>query len=59
MAIGSAPEIGTRFTTWGKMSEEDRQAWFEHIRTNWHPFLMSGYATLVTERKEWTHETER
>jgi hypothetical protein len=48
MAIGSAPEIGIEFTTWGKMSEEARIAWFDHIRTHWTENLMAGYATLHT-----------
>jgi hypothetical protein len=47
MAIGAAPEIGVKFTVWGKMSEEAKQEWFDHIRTSWHPNLMEGYAKLV------------
>jgi hypothetical protein len=47
MAIGSAPEIGVQFTTWGKMSPESRLAWFTYIRENWNDNLMNGYATLV------------
>lgn len=46
MSIGSAPEIGTTFTTWGDMSAADRAAWFDHIRENWTPNLLAGYATL-------------
>lgn len=46
MAIGSAPEIGVEFTTWGKMSDESRTAWFAHIRAAWQDNLMAGYATL-------------
>lgn len=46
MAIGSDPEIGVEFTTWGKMSEKARVAWFEHMRNNWLDNLMAGYATL-------------
>lgn len=44
MAIGSAPEIGVQFTTWGRMDDASRQAWFAHIRTNWSGDLMGGYA---------------
>ena len=47
MAIGSQPEVGTTFAMWKDMTEQDRQAWFTHIRTNWQPYLMAGYATLV------------
>jgi len=50
MAIGSNPEIGTNFTTWGKMTEEERQAWFQYMRDNWGEYLMAGYATLVHNR---------
>lgn len=47
MAIGSAPEIGTKFTTWGQMDEASRQAWFDHMRNDWGPTLVTGYGTLV------------
>lgn len=47
MAIGSAPEIGVTFSTWGKMSPTERSEWFEYMRTEWHPNLMAGYAVLV------------
>jgi hypothetical protein len=50
MAIGSEPEIGVQFTTWGKMDETARAAWFKYIREHWYPDLMKGYATLVTTR---------
>ena len=46
MSIGSAPEIGAKFNTWGEMSDTDRAAWFAHMRENWHPNLMAGYATV-------------
>ena len=46
MAIGSEGEIGANFTTWGKMSQEDREAWFAYMDAEWKP-LMRGYATLV------------
>jgi hypothetical protein len=47
MAIGSEPEIGVEFTTWGQMSETARQAWFGHMQTAWGPDLTGGYGTLV------------
>lgn len=47
MAIGSDPEIGKVFTLWGEKSEQEQAEWYEYVRTNWHPYLMSGYATLV------------
>lgn len=47
MAIGSAPEIGTTFTTWGEMNVFARRDWFDHIRLNWGPDLVNGYGTLV------------
>lgn len=46
MAIGSDPEIGVHFTTWGKMTPESQQAWFVHMREAWNDNLMAGYATL-------------
>ena len=62
VSIGSAPEIGTRFTTWGKMDEASQAAWHNHMRTSWGPDLIVGYGTLCSpdsERiarinKEWT-----
>jgi hypothetical protein len=50
MAIGSEGEIGTTFTVWGKMSQEDRDAWFKHMNENWVP-LQKGYATLVLKKE--------
>ncbi len=50
MAIGSGGEIGTNFTVWGKMSQEDRDAWFDYMRENWVP-LQKGYATLVHKKE--------
>ena len=47
MTIGSAPPIGETFTTWGQMTLADREAWFAHMRTHWHPNLMAGYAALA------------
>jgi len=47
MAIGSEGEIGTNFTVWKGMSEEDRKAWFQYMNDNWGEYLQAGYATLV------------
>jgi len=47
LAIGSDGEIGAVFTTWGKMSQRDRELWFEYMRENWHPNLHAGWAYLV------------
>ena len=58
MVIGNAPEIGTTFTTWGKMTKESRIAWFNHIRNNWGPDLLSGYGTLVRRRIDSTNTKE-
>ena len=46
MAIGSAPEIGVTFTLWGKMTPEQRQAWFRHMREQWGSDLMGGYGKI-------------
>lgn len=51
MAIGSAPEIGTKFTTWGEMSEEARQQWFVYMKS-WGPDLQGGYARLVQRQRQ-------
>ena len=47
MAIGSAPEYGTEFKQWGEMNAAERQAWWRHMRENWHPNLMNGFGQLV------------
>lgn len=47
MAIGSEGEIGAYFGLWKDMSDEQRKAWWQYMRDNWHPYLMNGYATLV------------
>lgn len=47
MAIGSAPEIGKKFTLWGEKTKQEKEAWWEYMRKEWHPYLMKGYATLV------------
>lgn len=48
MAIGSAPEIGTRFDLLKDMTPADLDAWFTFMQENWHPNLLAGYATVVT-----------
>lgn len=55
MAIGSEPEIGVAFTTWGKMDEKSRQIWFQTLRERVERGnLLESYATLgyPTRRKE-------
>lgn len=54
MAIGSAPEIGTRFGLLKHMSMDELTSWWDYMRREWHPDLMKGYATTVTyeEMKE-------
>lgn len=47
MAIGSNPEIGANFGLWKDMTPEERKAWWTYMNTNWNPYLMNGYATLV------------
>ena len=47
MAIGSEGEIGTNFTVWKDMSEEDRKAWFKYMNDNWGEYLQAGYAKLI------------
>ena len=45
MAIGSDPEIGSKFVTGAFTSEESQAAWFEQMRS-WGPDLLGGYGTL-------------
>lgn len=45
MAIGSDPEIGTKFVTGVFKSETDKLAWFEQMRS-WGEDLLGGYGTL-------------
>ena len=47
MAIGSAPEYGVVFGTYGEMKTKQKQEWFNHIRTVYGPDLLGGYATLA------------
>lgn len=47
MAIGSEGEIGVRFGLWKDMTDEERESWWAYMRREWHPYLMTGYATLV------------
>jgi hypothetical protein len=47
MAIGSAPEIGYQFTTWGRMTVEHREAWFTYMREQWSPNLYAGEASII------------
>lgn len=59
VAIGSDPEIGVEFTTWGRMSDEARAAWFLHMTEQWGPDLMGGYGRTAhpdPERRRWYAE---
>lgn len=51
MAIGSAPEIGVVFGTYGEMTWQQKRDWFHHIRIVYGPDLMGGYATLAFPKK--------
>lgn len=46
MAIGSAPEIGVTFTTFGELPADQQHLWYEHIK-RFGPDLVDGYATLA------------
>jgi hypothetical protein len=66
MAIGSEPEVGVEFTTWGKMTEAAKPLWFAHMTEYWRDDLMGGYATTIYQpqsaidriNKEWEHGTQ-
>ena len=48
MTIGSDPEIGVVFTTWGKMSPESQQKWFDTLKKRVESGnLLAGYAEIV------------
>jgi succinate dehydrogenase flavin-adding protein (antitoxin of CptAB toxin-antitoxin module) len=47
MAVGSEPEIGIEFTTWGKMTEASKEAWLAHLRgMRERGNIFEGYATI-------------
>jgi hypothetical protein len=46
MAIGSEGEVGVTFGRWGDMTEEAKEKWLHYMRTELHPWLYAGYATL-------------
>lgn len=52
MAIGSAPEYGVTFGTWGELSEAQRLEHWARMADEWGPDLMRGYATLVMVNRE-------
>jgi hypothetical protein len=47
MAIGSAIPAGVVFARWGDMDARERKAWYDFVRTDWHPNLMNGFGTLI------------
>ena len=47
MAVGSEPEIGIVFTTWGKMDEASKEAWLAYCRgLRERGNILEGYATV-------------
>jgi hypothetical protein len=46
VAIGSSPEIGVVFNTWGKMTDQEKEAWFAHMDT-WGRDGQHGYGTVA------------
>lgn len=46
MAIGSQPETGVTFTTFGALTPEQHDDWYANIR-KFGPDLLNGYATLA------------
>lgn len=48
MAIGSNPEIGSRFGLQRDMTPEQLQEWFDYIKKAWAGNLLNGYATVIT-----------
>jgi len=46
MAIGSAPEIGITFRSFGELTPDQHQLWYDHVRTGFGPDMMKGYAYL-------------
>lgn len=59
MAIGSEGEIGVRFGLWKEMSPETRELWWDYMRTEWQPYLMKGYATLVHNKNNRFYREEQ
>lgn len=51
MAIGSEPEIGVEFRRWGLMSETEKLAWFEFLRTEYGPDGVGGYGTVCYPKR--------
>ena len=50
MAIGSSPEIGTRFKSCREYTMTDWELWWLWMRLNWSPYLQAGYSTLVHDK---------
>lgn len=51
MAIGSEGEVGVTFGRWGDMTDEAKEKWLHYMRTELHPWLYAGYATLHYPRR--------
>lgn len=50
MAIGSTPEIGTRFKSCREYTAADWELWWRWMRENWSPYLQKGHAVLVHDK---------
>lgn len=50
MAIGSSPEIGTRFKSCRDYTASDWELWWEWMRENWSPYLQAGHSVLVHDK---------
>ena len=66
MAIGSSPEIGVTFFTWGKMTDHQRAEWFAQVRS-WGKDGVTGYGTvhypevkrINHHHKKWNNDNDR
>lgn len=45
MAIGSAPEIGIEFISFGDLTPDQHHLWYERVKA-FGPTLMDGYGVL-------------
>jgi len=46
LAIGSAPEIGLVFHSFGELPPDKQQLWFDRIREGYGPDGLAGYASV-------------
>lgn len=59
MAIGSEPEIGSTFKLFKNKTQEERQAFWDYMKKEWHPYLMNGYAKLIHKKENNPYYEER